>query len=490
MVIARLHTFRLLILSGIALAVCGCSVFRDAGDNGRQRLNSRLSRILDGPVLGSAQCGVVVRSAVTGEVVYACNGDRQMTPASNVKLITAAAALLAFGPDHRFSTRLIPVGAFEDGILQGDLYIVSDGDPTLRSEFSRAAAGVFRDWAGHLRRQGIRGIGGALIGVDIPPGLDLYGAGWALDDLPWSYAPAVSRLQMDGNAAILEITAADLAGKPSWRIVPAEAGTGVAGELSWGGKTTIALDWRPLQPGIALSGTVLPSPLPVAQAIAIHDPAQVYTAVVARVFGEEGIRVAGGADLQSAGPAGGGDPLHVDSSPPLREILAVMLKESDNLIAETLVRALGDKAVGEFSFTAGRGAARGILLPLGVDLDQGRYADGSGLSRYNHLSPGQLSALLAAMVRGGGRTTDLWRGLLPVAAREGTLAKHFAETPLAGNLCGKTGSMSSVRALAGYFESAAGEPFVFSIMVNGHTAPGGDVDRAIEELLLLLHHHL
>jgi D-alanyl-D-alanine carboxypeptidase/D-alanyl-D-alanine-endopeptidase (penicillin-binding protein 4) len=185
-----------------------------------------------------------------------------------------------------------------------------------------------------------------------------------------------------------------------------------------------------------------------------------------------------------------GTPLVTHHSPPLTEILSVMLERSDNLIAETVIRALGNKAAGEFSFEAGRGAARGVLMPLGVDLDRARYADGSGLSRYNHASPDQFCDLLLAMVRGGGRMADMWLDLLPTAGMDGTLAERFIGTPLAGNLAAKTGSMSSVKALSGYFTAASGERYAFSVLVNGYVADGSDVNAEIDRLLLVLYRQL
>jgi D-alanyl-D-alanine carboxypeptidase/D-alanyl-D-alanine-endopeptidase (penicillin-binding protein 4) len=249
----------------------------------------------------------------------------------------------------------------------------------------------------------------------------------------------------------------------------------------------IRISWQPPGPSVVVAGNLSLESLPVRRRIATWDPEELYRQVLTAALVKQGVRV-GPHGTWTATP--GRDPLLVHHSPPLGNIVRVMLKSSDNLIAETLVRSLGLQAGGDFSFAAGREKSRVLVAPLGLDLDRARYADGSGLSRYNHLSPAQLNSLLLAMVRGGGRMATLWRDMLPLAGHDGTLKSRFRGTPLEGNLRAKTGSMSSVRALSGYLTARSGKEYAFSILVNGYVAQGSEVDGEIDRILLAAHYGL
>ncbi len=397
--------------------------------------------MLADPDLATAQWGLLVRSVDRRHTACAIQADKQFTPASTVKLLTAAAALATLGPEFRFATRLLPLGPVRDGVLEGDLAIVGDGDPTLDTSFLQDPEAIFRDWARELQRQGITRIAGKLVGIDACPPAARLGDGWAVDDLPHAYAAAVGTLQVHRNAV---------------------AAPTVAGEA------------------------------PARRTVAVADPATFYLETLQRVWRENGLPVAGGvavADRLPIAPAA--PPLVTRLSPPLLDILAVALRDSVNLYAETVVRAIGQQAAGEFGFATGKAVVQEVLAGMGVPATAYRYADGSGLSRYNCLSPDQLVTVLTAMLGGGGRTAALWRELLPVAgAGVGTLGTRLLDTPLAGNLRAKTGSMSNIRALAGIFTAASGREYAFAILVNGHLAPPPTIDCHIDQILLLLHDRL
>lgn len=480
----------ILCLSISSLLQIGCVSVND-GQAGRQTAPAdRLHKILAGEILAPAQCAVVLRSVSTGATVFAHDAAKQMTPASNMKLVTAAAAYLGLGPEFRFETRLVPDGEVKSGVLEGDLYIISNGDPTLREEFFEDPTEVFAGWAEQLKSQGVTRVAGR---VAVPRQWVHWGAGWALDDLPWAYSARPSRLQLFANSVTYQWSSKALSeADPKPDADPPEVvdllfNKGSEDDLSKEGKGARELPeeiaW------LALEGFITPGDRWRA---AIHEPEEVYARVVARTLTENGIAVngAGATEWIREGDLAKSDPLLIHHSPPLEEILRVMLKKSDNLIAETVIRALGEKSAGTYSFAAGAGAARGLLLPLGVDLARARYADGSGLSRYNHISADQICRILIAMVRGGTGTAEEWSSLLPVAGRDGTLTDRFRGTALAGNLTAKTGSMSSIRALSGYFRGASGEQYVFSILVNGHLADGPKVDECLGRLLELCYEDL
>jgi len=172
-------------------------------------------------------------------------------------------------------------------------------------------------------------------------------------------------------------------------------------------------------------------------------------------------------------------------SPPLATIAAVLMKVSQNLYAETLVKALGASA-GEVGTTAaGRRLMRKTLTAWGIPEDAYVISDGSGLSRSNYVSAEMITAILARMYRDP-RHRDEFAATLPIAGKDGTIASRMRRTLAEGNATAKTGSIANVRSLSGYVRTKDGETLVFSIIANDFVIPAATVnwiaDLAVEIL--------
>ena len=179
-----------------------------------------------------------------------------------------------------------------------------------------------------------------------------------------------------------------------------------------------------------------------------------------------GVTVAGG---ERAGPAPEPAPVIAAlRSPPVAGLVAQMLTNSDNFVAEMLLKAVGYYAKGLGSWDNGVAAVRELALEAGVALT-GRAADGSGLSRENSRPAREWAELLA--VARDQPWFDSFLGGLAVAGRTGTLANRFLGTPAAGNVRAKTGSVREARALSGYLTTAGGRRVVFSLVVNSNPVP-------------------
>jgi D-alanyl-D-alanine carboxypeptidase/D-alanyl-D-alanine-endopeptidase (penicillin-binding protein 4) len=176
--------------------------------------------------------------------------------------------------------------------------------------------------------------------------------------------------------------------------------------------------------------------------------------------------------------------LFVWRSAPLREILPLLLKPSQNQIGETLLRTLGGEVKGVASVDSGRAAVREVLRDFGVPDDAYVIADGSGLSRYDYVAPETLARILLAMARRP--DFDVFYQALPIAGVDGTIATRMLGTAAANNVHAKTGSISNVRSLSGYVTSADGERFVFVMIANHFTVPRRVVeivqDRVLQRL--------
>src|SRR5690606_26502807 len=141
--------------------------------------------------------------------------------------------------------------------------------------------------------------------------------------------------------------------------------------------------------------------------------------------------------------------ISLHQSPPLVDILSGLMKRSQNMYAETMVRALGWKEYGLGSFRNGKDVVEEVLKNnFGIEPDTYAFMDGSGLSRYNFVSPAQLAMIMEGMSKH--QYADLWKEILPIAGVDGTLRSRMKGTPAEGNVRAKTGTISNVRGLSGY----------------------------------------
>jgi D-alanyl-D-alanine carboxypeptidase/D-alanyl-D-alanine-endopeptidase (penicillin-binding protein 4) len=215
----------------------------------------------------------------------------------------------------------------------------------------------------------------------------------------------------------------------------------------------------------------------------VANPTLYFARMMASALRRRGIEVQGGVadfdDLAAPLPVPAGTPLFVRSSPPLRDLAQPMMKESLNLDAETLLRAVGRQSGGAASIEDGRTVASETLASWNLPPDAIVQADGSGLSRYNLVTADALVEILRRMYDDP-RHRDSWMAALPVGGQDGTLQRRFKGTQAEGLVRAKTGTLFSVRALGGYVPAARGELLAFAIVVNNTTAPGREVMASVD----------
>lgn len=469
--------------AGARAADAGATVLVDAdttvlldGDG----LARRLDRILRDPALARAHVGMKVTVAETGEVLYERAAERRFVPASNVKLVTAAAALDVLGPEHRWATRLHAAGPVRDGTLEGDLWIVGDGDPRLTRER------VDR-WPGLLARAGIRRVAGDVVADDRAFAGPPWPEGWTWGDLHSGWGVGSTALQLHPGRVRGRLVPGDSVGDPARLQLP-ETGPPPAMELrvrtgAPGSRVRLRFSPPTGRRAVRLSGWIPEGGDPVRLSLAPARPTRQLLDYLEARLREDGPPVDG--EFRRAGPSERRPEATWSTtlrSDPLETLLPRMLRRSDNQIAESLLRSVGREAGGEGSPGEGIDAAVRMLGEWGVDPDAVHLTDGSGLSRYDQLTPAGIVRMLRALwLRPG--FEDFARALPEAAGEEGTLTGRLLGTPAQGNLRGKTGSLSGVRALSGYVEDGAGRTLVFSLLVNGYHGPG-DVAVALEDLLV------
>lgn len=431
--------------------------------------------------------GVSVISLATGKPLYEHDASKLFVPASLMKLTTASAALSLMGTQRRFTTRLMTEALLEGGVLHGHLYLRGEGDPVLD-------AADLEDLALQLHKQGVKRIAGDLVADASyfqPEGRGA--AGWAWDDLAQGYGAPVSALSVHRNAVDASVTAGARPGEPVR--VELTPGTGYvqtqvrATTLSTGAQSSLDLGLAPMPGGswqelLSVRGGLPAGAGAEVEQLAVNEPVRFTVSVMKEALNRAGIAVDGQVRL-GATPSGA-RAVATHASPYLAEIVRDMLKESDNLLAETLVLQLGVQAKGApGSWTKGLAALQGFLGLAGWNADEYRLSDGSGLSRYDQVSPAMFAKLLTYMPTQASGYPGLLIAL-PVAGVDGTLAKRLATPATRGHLRAKTGTMTGISGLAGYLDTADGHTLVVVIMTNGFAGPASRSRQLQDALVELL----
>lgn len=369
-----------------------------------------------------------------GRCLLDWDSDRATVPASTLKVVTAAAIVEQDGLGRKLRTRLQLRGA--------RLRWVGDYDPELTSAQLEALA---LELLPRLPKK-------VQVEVNLPDP-EPYPAGWSWDDLSSSFAPALSSLVFDGGVVPLKVRAGS--GTPGLQVAaPLWAPASNLSALPSAGDFQVLMipGWE----GWVMAGQV-PAGTEEALTVPMPRPESAAARLLAEVLTRRGLEVqvvAPDAELSTGSEAL--EAFH--ESRPVGEMLQLGLAESNNLTLECLYRKFG--------------RSRPACLKERSDL---RIADGCGLSRYNLVTAHQLTAVL--------QSCPGVIPLLPLAAREGTLKRRFAGTPLAGQMNAKTGTMSGVSGLVGQFTSSRGERLRFALLLSGFVGSARPFKEAEDQLV-------
>ena len=372
---------------------------------GQAKLTGALDAALDDPAYRSAKACLTVEAG--DSLVYSRNPDLTLLPASTMKVLTGMAALRRLGADFHYETPFVAGAAPVNGVIEGPAWLVGSGDPLL----STAA------YAASFRNQ-----------PQVFTSLD------ALADAVVAAGVHEIRGGIQGDEGLFD----------TQRYVP-----------SW---KPVYLSDNDVGPSSALSvndGFVSFKPEPRHHAPA---PATHAAATLTALLQGRGVIV---------GPAGEGHaPEHAvtiakASSPPLPEIIGEMLRESDNMTAELLVKELGKRFGRDGSWSTGLSVIRDTLADAGLPVEAYRAVDGSGLDVSDRVS----CTLLMDTLDLAGPNSAVAEGF-PVAGESGTLAERFKNNPAAGKLRAKTGSLNYVAGLTGFVQSAGAGTLEFALLAN------------------------
>jgi D-alanyl-D-alanine carboxypeptidase/D-alanyl-D-alanine-endopeptidase (penicillin-binding protein 4) len=475
-------------VSFVFLFIIGCSTSSQITkppelQSGVQTLQDKLSYTISDPNLFNAQIGLYVESVDNGEVIFAHNEHKVFISASNMKMFTTATALLRFGPGFTYKTNIFHSESVENGVLQGDLIIKGSGDPTLAPRYSDGdSRKFFRDWADSLNAKGINKISGNIIGDASYFQTDPLGYGWQWDDEPFYYSAQISALTFNDNCVDVTVVASDSIGEaPKVYLSPPTSYVLIDNKAITTGPDSLRSLYltRPrLQNKIQIRNKIPINKPRTTRSISIEEPAKFFIHVFREVLKEKGIEVGG--ELRVINIPGQIDYsahslIFSHQSPPLSEIIGVVNKRSQNLYAEQLLITLAAEYGKTASASSGIEVVNNTLAGMGVSRNEFSMRDGSGLSRFNLISPHTVGLLLRYMSRH--KYYPYFYDSLPIAGIDGTLGNKMKNTPAEGAVRAKTGTVGYVRNLSGYVESKNGEKYIFSFLVNNYLLPTPSINN-------------
>ena len=474
----------ILSLLGGGLAAASLRAAPPARASAVARFRDSVRRILSQRKARHADWGILVADERNGRTLYAHNAGDFFTPASNAKLFTSSLALAVLGPDYRWHTTLETSGHVEpDGTLEGNLVLVGRGDPNLsnrvfpyngvKEQTDGPPEVVIADLVAQLAAKGIKRIDGDVVADDSYFTYDRYPPGWSVDDMTADYGAPVSAIVIDDNTLEIDVAPGARPGDPATiQVLPFAAFYHFTNDVTTARADTpaqVSIAREPDSLNVTLTGQVPVGAPPAQEYLAIEQPARYAAALLKHLLLAQGIAVTGGTRVehllpdQTPTPAPARQVLAEHVSPPLGEALRYILKVSQNLHAECLLRTVAHVRTGVGSLQNGLALEQEFLTRLGIAKDVVFY-DGSGLSRYDLVTPRAVVKLLRWDAR-----QSWWPVLydaLPVAGQDGTLQDRMGGTPAAGRVVAKTGTLEHDNSLSGYVTTLNGRHLVFSMFVN------------------------
>lgn len=437
-------------------------------------LATKIEKIIQRPEFVRSHWGILIQPLNSDLNLYALNSEKYFIPASNIKLLTTAAALLEFGSQFQIRTSIYSQGNPPNLTT---LKLVGQGDPTITTD-------TLKVLAQQLKQQGIQKIENLIIQDDYfnNSGIPLL---WEWNDLFFSYGVPANNFVLNENAFKLILTPSQV-GQPlklTWSDPIAAEQWKIENLTTTTESTTdnnIQIQGFFTQFRLIIRGELGNKVTPNQETIAIIDPANYFLDTLAQVLESERIIVSQKQIISNKISNNLEKEIAFIESPSLEIMLRKINHDSHNLYAETLIKLLEIQTNDNLKNTI----LQKRLTQLGIDLNSYKLVDGSGLSRHNLATPATFVSLLQKMSQTP--QGKIYRNSLAVGGINGTLTNRFKDTPIQGRLQAKTGSLSGISALSGYLDIPKGETLVFSIMVNTSNQPNINLRRGIDEIILLL----
>lgn len=461
----------------------------------RSETDIAVSNFRDLPQIENASLGIKVINLETGKTLFALNSDRSLVPASNMKLLTTGAALEVLGKDYRFKTTLAYEGKIgSDGTLDGNIYIIGGGDPTLGSKYlvakdpewptaeeKKKQLEFLNIWIEKIKNMGIKKINGKIITDPSYYPETTLSQTWEWGDLRYTFASKPNGLTFLDNSIRLTLRKKDQ--NIVTNISPSYTNTvvtnRVVGEDQSPSKITLVVP--PYSNEIIILGT-MNKPI-ISYNTVMQDPASTLGRLFSNTLERKGIKNNGSKLIdKNKKEMNKKTFIYTQYSPKLEDIIAYTNKYSVNLFAEHLkievekkLRRKNKEAMKYTTQTikdywSNRLSTRGLYI-----------YDGSGLSRYDGVTPNTVVGVLKYM-KNSDNFSSFYNSLAE-PTKNGTLKKFQEKTILVDNLHGKSGTLTGVKSYGGYMYNVDGDLMAFSIIINHHGMNGTNISKKLEKVM-------
>ncbi len=439
---------------------------------GQLELEKRVEKILKHQHLKKATISVRIVTAKDNRVLFSHNTYTPLKPASNMKLLTTAAALLYLGGGFEFETGIYISHKVSKGKLPGNIIIKAGGDPNISGRFyNDNITAVPEMWADKVAEAGIKSVEGDIVVDDTMFDREYINTAWPQDQLSNWYCAQISALSFNDNCIDVTVKPQANIGKPA--IVATNPETGyvkivnsckVTGKKS---KHAISI-FRKIGTNIVhVKGKCWKNAKSGSSWVTIDNPSLYLATVFKELLEKRGIEVTGAArfaaddDIKRLKKA----KKITSTTSTIEQTINVTNKRSQNFYAEQLLKTLGYKTKGKGSFKSGLAAISDMLADLGYEPGKYIISDGSGLSKKNRLTTRIFTDLLCFMSKS--RNNKMFIDSLPKSGeQQGSLRKRMKQAPYKSRIKAKTGYILGASGLSGYAEPPNGELIAFSILVN------------------------
>lgn len=415
---------------------------------------------------GNQNVGIVIKALGSGRIIYQHNATEKFSPASTLKLFTAAAALNYLGPNFTFLTEFLTnaMPSQNSNVLAGNLYIKFSGDPYLTTDLLKRMINA-------LAAQGINTIQGNIIIDDSAIDRDTWQTGRVTTDKLFCYAAPVTATIINRNCFSFNVAPSRQTNTLASVKVNQQGSVMIDNQVTTrrAKGPNCGLDLKSLTENenrYVLKGCLSPRTRPMSFAVALQNPNLATSGILADLFRQDGIRYQ---HIEYGKTPPNARVLVQNNSPVLSVMITQMLKKSDNIIADSLFKKVGAVYFAkQGSWSSGTQAQAAILGPhTGINFQNTVILDGSGLSRENAVTASDFVKLLT-FTYNGMPNSEIFYQALPRSGIDGTLKRRLGG-PAADRVHAKTGTMQGTSGLAGYVRTANDKEVAFAILVNEDT---------------------
>lgn len=441
-----------------------------------------LNTFINSPNLKRANLSVMVKDLGTGKVVMQHRADKNTIPASTTKLVTTATALEVLGPNFTFETKLQYDGILNNGILNGNIYILGGGDPTLGSTFMGDSTFLIK-WVEAIKGAGIKKVNGSVVADASLFNNEGIAPKWSWEDMGNYYASGAYGISIYDNTCRVYFKSGPVGSNPA--IVRTEPEIPINFKLYL--KAASSNDDNAYFYGAPFSnermvyGSIPANRNEFVSKADIPNPPLYAAQVLTQKLKESGIVISAPASelLTSMKMR---NTIFTLKSPPLIDILTNINFKSNNHYAEHVFRYL---SLQQDKVASTNGAIEYITeywKKQSIDTKGLIIFDGCGLAPNNAISAEFLVDLLSYEQKKS-PYKDVFINTLPVAGESGTIRKLLKGTKLEGKVRAKSGSIHGVQCFAGYI-NWNNKTFAFAVLVNNYSGTRANTVSEIEKLLL------